>query len=114
MRTAIEQARWRRSQIAETFASVRVSAPCYCLAEYVGFFPIVEPELKLRQIQRQIFLADVVMGADNYSLQQRPERINVLSVCLAAHVLAATVRYDFMWHCPLEQPVAGVFIGSDQ
>ena len=23
--------------MAETFASVRVSAPCYCFAEYVGF-----------------------------------------------------------------------------
>jgi hypothetical protein len=52
----IAQTCWRRSHIAETFASVRVSAPSYRFAKNIGFVPIVEPELKLVQIQRQKFL----------------------------------------------------------
>jgi hypothetical protein len=65
----IVQARWRRSQIAETFASVRVSAPSYRFAENIGFVPIVEPELKLVQIQRQIFLADVMVCSDHAAIR---------------------------------------------
>src|ERR1700728_822625 len=110
----IEWARWRRPQIAETFASVRVSAPCYRFAEYVGFLTVVKSELKFRQIQRQIFLADVVVGADDSSLKQRPEGINVLGVYLTAHILAATMGYDFMRHCPFEQPIAGMLVCGDQ
>jgi hypothetical protein len=60
-RTPIEQARWRRSQIAETFASVRVSAPCYRFAEYVGFLAVIEAKLKLVQVQRQIFFVHFVV-----------------------------------------------------
>jgi len=67
-----EQAPWRRSQIAETFASVRVSATCYRLPKNVWFVAIVEAELKLRKVQRQIFLADIVVRADDSALQQRP------------------------------------------
>jgi hypothetical protein len=47
-----EPARWRRSQIAETFASVRVSAPSYHFAENIGFVPIVEPEFKHNSARR--------------------------------------------------------------
>jgi hypothetical protein len=51
MATSIELARWRRSQIAETFASVRVSALCYRAAKDIFFVAIVEPELKLREVE---------------------------------------------------------------
>ncbi len=74
--TSVASARWRRSQIAETFASVRVSAPSYRLAENIGVVSVVKPELKLREIQRQILLADVVVGAHDATLQQRPESFN--------------------------------------
>jgi hypothetical protein len=79
-------ARWRRPQIAETFASVRVSAPSYRFAENIGFVPIVEPELKLVQIQRQIFLADAMVCSDHAALEQRPERFDTLSADAPAHV----------------------------
>jgi hypothetical protein len=68
MRTPIVSARWRRSQIAETFASVRVSAPSYRFAENIGLVPIVESELKLVQIQRQIFLADAMICSDHAAI----------------------------------------------
>ena len=70
--TSTEQARWRRTPIAERFASVRVSAPCYRLTKDVLFVAIVEAELKLRKVQRQRFLADIVVRADDSALQQRP------------------------------------------
>ena len=79
MRTPTERARWRRSQIAETVASSHVSAPCYGTPEDVRIVPIVESETELREIQRQIFLANVVVGADDPALQERPERIDILS-----------------------------------
>ena len=96
MTTLIEQARWRRSQIAETFASVRVSAPSYRLAEYVGFIPVVKSELKLIQIERQIFLADVMIGSDDSAFQQRPERFNRVRVNVAAHVLTSRMPNKLM------------------
>ena len=75
---AFEPTRWRRSQIAETFASVRVSAPSYRFAENIGFAPIVEPELKLVQIQRQIFLPDAMVCSEHATLEQRPDRFDAL------------------------------------
>ncbi len=71
--TATASARWRRPLIAETFASVRVSAPSYRFAENVGFVPIVKSKLKLIQIQRQIFLADAMVCSDHATLEQRRE-----------------------------------------
>ena len=92
----IERARWRRAQIAETFASVRVSAPCYGLAKDVFFVPIVEPELKLIQIQGQILLADIVIGANDSALQQRPKAFDALRVDIPAHVLTSGMPDELM------------------
>jgi hypothetical protein len=72
----IASARWRRSQIAETVATYRASPPCYRLPKDVFFVAIVESETELREVQRQIFLADVVVGADDSALEQGPEGIN--------------------------------------
>ena len=87
--------RWRRSQIAETFASVRVSAPCYRFPENIGVLAVVMTELELRQIQRQILLTYVVIGADDAALQQSPKGIERLSVNLSAHVLTAHVETSY-------------------
>lgn len=114
MKNVIVQARWRRSQIAETFASVRVSAPCYSFAEYVGFFPIVESELELRQVERQVLLAYVVIRADDSTFQQRPERINALSVNLSAHILASRMRNGLMRHHPSDVAITAMLIRGDQ
>jgi hypothetical protein len=96
----IEQARWRRSQIAETFASVRVSAPCYRFAEYVGFLAIVKSELKFREIQRQIFLAHAVIAAHDATFEERPERFNRIGVNDSAHEGRGTIAYRI--HTPRE------------
>ena len=115
----IEQARWRRSQIAETFASVRVSAPCYCFAENIGFLAIVESKLKLVQVQRQIFLAHLVIAAHDAAFKQRPKRLNRISMNNAAHVLARAMANDLMRQgepvsAHPKQAITGMLIGRDQ
>ena len=111
----IELARWRRSQIAETFASVRVSASCYRLAEYVGFFPAIKPELKLCEIQRQIFFADVMVGSHDSTFQERPKVIQILGVNDAPHVFFGLVIDSFVRIASaLQAPKLSAFIGRDQ
>jgi hypothetical protein len=94
MASPTERARWRRPQIAEIFASVSVSAPSYRFAENIGFVPVVESKLKLIQVQRQIFLADAMVCSDHATLEQRPERFDVLSMHIAAHVLASRMSNE--------------------
>ena len=66
------------------------------LSEDVRILAVVVAELKLIQIQRQILLADVVVSADHATLEQRPERFDVVGMNEAAHVLALTVRNRLM------------------
>jgi hypothetical protein len=77
---------------AEAFASSDASASCYRCPEDVGIVAIVESERELREIERQIFLAYVMVGTHDSTLQQRPERFDVVGMNKAAHILAATVR----------------------
>jgi hypothetical protein len=75
--------RWRP---AEAASSAAASASCQYRLEDIGIIAIVVAELKLRQIHRQIFLTDVVVGTDNASLQERPKRLDVVGMHLAANV----------------------------
>ena len=107
--------RWRRSQIAETFASVRVSAPCYRFAEDIRLLAIVETELKLSQIQRQVLRADIVVGADDSALEQRPKRINATGYALCLAHIPVPWRTALMPKAVTSQLLVAVcFIGSDQ
>ena len=75
-RLCLQLADWLCS--AEADASVPTSASCYHVEENIRILAIVEAILKFRQIQRQIFFADVVIGADDSALEQRPEPFNRL------------------------------------
>ncbi len=57
-------------------------------AEDVGVAAVVISELKLRDVQRHIFGADLVERADNAALEDRPETLNRVGVDRADHVLA--------------------------
>ena len=74
--------------LAEAAASVETSASCYHVEENIGVAAIVESVLKFREIQRQIFLAHVVVSAENPALEQRLERFHRIGMDFAAHVLA--------------------------
>lgn len=101
---------------AEAPASQVASASCYRVSEYVGVLAIVLAELKLIQVQRQIFLAYVVIGADDSPFQQAPEALNRIRVNETAYIFAATMADDAMRILISEskQPIAGMLIGSDQ
>jgi hypothetical protein len=110
-----ERARWRRSQIAETFASVRVSASSYRFTENVFFVSVVKPELKLVQVERQIFLAHVMVRSDHAAFQQRPKTLDALSVAISAHILASGVPNELMLAIvDADRIVAAPFIRDDQ
>lgn len=64
-----------------------VSAARYSHTENVCIVPIVVPELKLRDVQRQIFLADFVECPHDAAFQQRPKAVDCLSVDGADDVL---------------------------
>ncbi len=70
---SIEPAFWPHD--AEASASSDASASCYSAPENVGVLPVVETKGKLIQVQRQVFAAHAVIGADDTALEQRPERI---------------------------------------
>jgi hypothetical protein len=72
--------RWRLSSLAETVASVGVSAGCYRCSKDIGVMAVVITEFELGNVQRKILLADLVKRADNAALHQRPEALNGLSV----------------------------------
>jgi hypothetical protein len=57
-------ARWPLSLQAETVTSDHVSASCYGRPEDIRVGAIIVPELKLGNVQRHIFGADLVIGAD--------------------------------------------------
>ncbi len=57
-----------------------VSATCYGCAEDIGVGAVVIAKLKLRNIERHVFAADLVERADHAALKDRPEALDCLSV----------------------------------
>ena len=57
-------------------------------AENVFVGAVIIPELKLRDVQRQIFTADFVEAADNTAFNQRPKTLNRIGVDRADDVLS--------------------------
>lgn len=68
--------------------------------ENIGIAAIIVAELKLRDIERQIFAADLVVAAHDPAFQDRPEALNRIGVDCANDVLSSgmidnTVRMFF-------------------
>src|SRR5438445_6518667 len=78
--TPIGPVRWRLSSLAETVASDRASAACYRRTEDIDVLAIVVAEFKFSDVQRQIFAAYLVIGADNAALQDAPKAFNRVGV----------------------------------
>jgi len=100
------------SRSAEAASSAASSASCQYRLEYVGIIAVVMAELKLSQVHRQIFLADVVICPDDTTFQKCPETLDIICVDLAAHVFASAVIDRFM-RTP-KMAVALVIVGHDQ
>jgi hypothetical protein len=109
---SVVQAVWTRD--AEASASSDASASCYCFPKDVMILAVVMAKLELGKIERQIFLADMVVGSDDSALQKRPERIDILGMNLAAHILALTMRDGFMAITVFQHAIAWMLVGCDQ
>lgn len=110
----IESACWRALACSEAPASCCASAASYRLSKDVVIVPIVESELEFREVERQIFLADVMVRPNYPALQQAPERFDIVRVDLAAHVFARAVSDDFVWKEMSQIAVSAPFIRCDQ
>ena len=81
---------------AGALASSGASASCYGTSKNIGVLAIVEPKGKFFQIERQVFLTDVVIAAHNTAFQKRPEILNAVRMNLAANIFALAVLYDLV------------------
>jgi hypothetical protein len=96
-------------------ASSDASASCDGCAENIGILAVVMAELELSEVQGQIFLADVVVCADDSALEQAPEVLKVVSMNLAAYILALAVTYGIVREAKGAQVViALMLIGRDE
>lgn len=68
----------------------------YHHSEDIGVVAVVIFELTFRDGERHIFGADLVIAADNRSLEDRPEALNRLSVNRADNILMCGVHHSLM------------------
>jgi hypothetical protein len=108
------QARGRRLSLAETVASEHVSAACYSGSENIDVLAVVMPELKLCDVKRQIFAADLVIGADNAALQDAPEALNRVGMDRAHNVVTAALANDLVRIGAAQEAITGMFVGREQ
>src|SRR5437762_364625 len=85
-----------------------------CLTEDVFVASVVIPELKLRDVERHIFGADLVEGADNAAFENRPEAFNRVGVDDAVDVLTFGVIDDAVREVPVELTIATKLVGTNQ
>src|SRR5260221_10722660 len=75
---------------------------------------MIEAPRKFVEIQRPVFLADVVISAHNPAFEQRPKRLNVVRVDIAAYVFATSMMDGFMPHAATEIVVFLLFVGRHE
>lgn len=82
---------------AENVARVAFSASCHHVPEYIRVPAIVMPKRKLRQVQRQIFLAHLMVRAHDSTLQER--RTNRCSRYGRSHARIRLGRVSRIYDC---------------
>lgn len=113
MTNAVEHSSLRTS--SEHVSAGACSASCYNRTEQVRFFAVVMTERELGQVQRQIGLADLVIGADHSTLEQAPKAIQVRGMDVSAHIFTLGMAHRFVRESNLIQlSVAAIVIGRHQ
>lgn len=90
------------------------SASCYDRAENVPVLPVVVAKRKLRQIQRQVVLGDIMECPDHAALKQAPERLKIVGMHVPAYIFFSAVIHRLMREGASNPLIALRFIGSDQ
>jgi hypothetical protein len=92
-----------------------ISASANCFPENILVQPVVITELKFSDIERQVFPADLVIGADNTALHQRPEALNRVRMQRADHIpLGGVIDSAMVETAPLQIHVTAMFVRGDQ
>jgi hypothetical protein len=90
-----------------------LASPDRC-PEYVSVLTVVVSELELSDVQMKIFLANLVIGAHDATLQDGPEAFNRIGVNRANDMLANSVIDGLVREAVLQTAIAWVSIGAKQ
>lgn len=80
MKTAAYKCVWCEFSPEADTSIPPASETCYSEPENVRVVPVVVPELRFRDVQRQVLGRDLVIAADDAALEQRPEAFNRVRV----------------------------------
>jgi hypothetical protein len=83
-------------------------------SEDIHILPVIITELELGDIERHVFAAHFVEGADHAALEDRPEAFDGLSVDCADDILTSRMVNSRVWIVLIEGIVAGILIGTKQ
>jgi hypothetical protein len=81
-----------------------------CRSENIGIMPIIVAELELRNVERQILAADLVIAAHDAALNQRPKAFNRVGVNGTNNMLALAMVNNTM-RVAIAQAIVGGIIG---
>ena len=104
---------WPLLSLAETVTSDHASAACYRRIENIRVHAVVVSELKLGDIQRQIFFAHLMECADDTAFEDRPEALNRIRVNRANNVLAHFMVH-FLARIFFQRVINAVIVGRQQ
>lgn len=83
-------------------------------SENIFVQPIIIPELEFGNIERQVFAANLMIGADDAALNQAPETFNRVRVDRTDHIFAAGMMRRAMGEVGPKADVGAVFVGREQ
>lgn len=82
--------------------------------EHVGILAVVEAEGKLVQVQGQIRLADIVIGANDAALYKTPKAFDAIGMDLAAYPFILAMVNGFVRKATMDVVVSLILVRSDQ
>jgi len=91
-----------------------MSASIYSRSEDIRIESIVIAELKLRNVERQVFRTYFVEATHNSTLNQRPETFNRVGVDCTNDVLTSRVIDGAVIVFAPQPPIAGIGVGAQQ
>jgi hypothetical protein len=98
---------------AEVVPDDSASAPCYGAAENILILAVVKAKCELVQIQG-VLLADIVIGAHDATLEQRPKVFHAVRVDLTAHVFAFAMPDNLMRVQFAQFAISRMLVGCEQ
>ena len=90
------------------------SAPLNGGSEDFGVLAVIVSELKLSDVQMQIFFANLMISSNNATFQNRPEALNRIGVNCSNDMLANGVINELVREAMLQPHIAGVSISAEK